>query len=259
MAKRSENRDKAYELWLNHKGDISLKDIAARLSVSDSLVRKWKSLDQWSLADRDIGNGNVTVKDGNVTKAIGAPYGNRNGVGHGPPKGSRNAAGHHRPDGYRGNHNGIKHGLYAKFLPAETLEIAEKVADMTPIDMLWGSICMKYAAIIRAQRIMYVVDAEDSTRRVIAAGDTVSSFSYQEAWDKQATFLQAQAKAMKALSDMIKQYDELCQSEAATEEQRLRIDKLRIEVDAMKNSQGNDDGVKIIDDLEVSDDGDTAE
>ena len=76
---------------------------------------------------------------------------------------------------------------------------------------------------------------------------------------KQATFLQAQSKAMKALSDMIKQYDELCQSEAATEEQRLRIDKLRIEVDAMKNSQGNDDEVKIIDDLEVSDDGDTAE
>lgn len=204
MAKRSENRDKAYELWLNYKGDINLKDIAARLNVSDSLVRKWKSLDNWSLDDRGVGNGNgngnVTVKDGNVTKSRGAPYGNRNGVGHGPPKGSRNAAGHHRPDGYRGNHNSIKHGLYAKYLPAETLEIAEEVAAISPIDMLWSNICIKYAAILRAQRIMNVVDADDMTKRVISDGDMVTSYSYQEAWDKQASFLNAQAKAMRTLT-----------------------------------------------------------
>ena len=74
MAKRSEKRDKAYELWLNYKGDISLKNIAARLNVSDSLIRKWKSLDHWSLDDRGIGNGNVTVRKRSVTKRS-APFG----------------------------------------------------------------------------------------------------------------------------------------------------------------------------------------
>ena len=71
MAKRSENRDKAYEIWLNRNGEISLKDIASQIGVSDTLVRKWKSQDKWSLSDGNIGNvwhGNVTVKNGNVTK-----------------------------------------------------------------------------------------------------------------------------------------------------------------------------------------------
>lgn len=115
MAKRSENRDKAYEIWLNRKGEISLKDIASQIGVSDTLVRKWKSQDKWALSDGNIGNGwhgNVTVKNGNVTKKTGAPYGNKNAVGHGAPKGNKNAARPHRPDGYRRNTNGVKTGEY---------------------------------------------------------------------------------------------------------------------------------------------------
>ena len=87
MAKRSENRNKAYEIWRGYKGDISLKEIAERVGVSDGLIRKWKSQDKWSL-DGNIGNGNM----GNVTKKTGAPYGNKNAVGHGAPKGNKNAA-----------------------------------------------------------------------------------------------------------------------------------------------------------------------
>ena len=264
MAKRSEKRDKAYELWLNYKGDISLKNIAARLDVSDSLIRKWKSLDHWSLDDRGIGNGNVTVKDGNVTKNIngGAVYGNRYSAGHGAPKGNKNSVGH-RPSVPLRNHNAMKHGLYAKYLPKETFEIAQAVDDMSPLDILWSNICMKYAAILRAQKIMHVEDIDDMTkvlkRTKDASGTTGVSrereYELQFAWDKQGAFLQAQAKAMRVLTDMIKQYEEMCKSEAATEEQQLRIAKLRIEVDAMKSGQDKDDDVRIIDDLEVDGNG----
>lgn len=245
MAKRSEKRDKAYELWLNYKGDISLKNIAARLDVSDSLIRKWKSLDHWSLDDRGIGNGNVTVKDGNVTKNIngGAVYGNRYSAGHGAPKGNKNSVGH-RPSVPLRNHNAMKHGLYAKYLPKETFEIAQAVDDMSPLDILWSNICMKYAAILRAQRIMNVKNIDDCTKHVVVDGEAVTSYSYQEAWDKQGAFLQAQSRAMRALTDMIKQYNELCKSEIATEEQRLRIEKLRAEVDAMANAD-HDERIEI--------------
>lgn len=44
---RSPNRDKAYEIYKEHNGDIKLKDIAAQLNLKDTQIRKWKSQDQW--------------------------------------------------------------------------------------------------------------------------------------------------------------------------------------------------------------------
>ena len=76
----------------------------------------------------------------------------------------------------------------------------------------------------------------------------------QFAWDKQATFLKAQSTAMTALTNMLKQYEELCRSEMATEEQRLRVEKLRAEVETLRKGGDDSDGVSIIDD--IGDDGD---
>lgn len=44
---RSPNRDKAYEIYKLNNGEILLKDIAAQLDVKDTQVRKWKSQDKW--------------------------------------------------------------------------------------------------------------------------------------------------------------------------------------------------------------------
>ena len=44
---RSPAREKAKDLYLKAKGNIVLKDIASKLGVLDSQVRKWKSLDKW--------------------------------------------------------------------------------------------------------------------------------------------------------------------------------------------------------------------
>ncbi|CAH2213221.1 phage terminase small subunit-related protein [Tepidibacter aestuarii] len=38
---RSPNRDKAKEIYLDSKGLVKLKDIAAELGVRDSQIRKW--------------------------------------------------------------------------------------------------------------------------------------------------------------------------------------------------------------------------
>lgn len=62
---RSPNRDKAYALWKSSGGKKPLKDIAAELFVTDTLVRKWKSQDNWERGEK----GNVTKQNkGNVTK-----------------------------------------------------------------------------------------------------------------------------------------------------------------------------------------------
>lgn len=137
------------------------------------------------------------------------------------------------------NINAVKHGLFAKYLPAETLELVGAIETMSPIDILWENICLKYAAIIRSQKIMYVKDADDFTERVVAEGKGMA-YQYNEAYDKQATFLTAQSRAMGTLMNLIKQYEEMCNSELATEEQKLRIEKLKKEI-----NNGDDDKITI--------------
>lgn len=44
---RSPNRDKAYEIYKLNNGEILLKDIATQLNVSESTVRSWKTKDNW--------------------------------------------------------------------------------------------------------------------------------------------------------------------------------------------------------------------
>lgn len=138
------------------------------------------------------------------------------------------------------NTNAVKHGLFAKYLPAETLELVGAIETMSPIDILWENICLKYAAIIRSQKIMYVKDDKDVTKRITMDGAEATAYQYIEAYDKQATFLMAQSRAMGTLMNLIKQYEEMCNSELATEEQKLRIEKLKKEI-----TNGADDKITI--------------
>lgn len=184
---RSPNRDKALQLWLDSGRKRQLKDIAAELQVSEEQIRKWKNQDKWD---------KVTLPNakGNVTNHKGAPAGNQNAVGHGAPKQNKNAE---------------KYGFFSKYLPEETVSIIQEMPT-DPLDILWDQVQIAYAAIIRAQSIMYVRDR-----------------------DKHGNFLQAQARAQKTLEGLIKQYDELLHKnwELASEEQKARIAVLKSQVE----------------------------
>lgn len=208
---RSPKRDEAHQMWLASDGKMKLKDIAAELGVSETQVRKWKNQDKW--------NGNVTNQmNGNVTKRKpGAPKGNKNAVGHGAPKGNQNAT---------------KHGLFSRYLPEDTREIFFSLDSEDPLDLLWDQIKLAYTAIMRAQQIMHVQDQEDKTiekveeRKGKIKGER---WEVQQAWDKQASFLQAQAKAQRELTSMIRQYEELLHKnwKLATKEQKARIAQMK--------------------------------
>lgn len=133
-----------------------------------------------------------------------------------------------------GNQKARTHGLYAKYVPEETLEIMDGERDKSTLDSLWESICLQKAAIVRAQRIMFVRDAADITkvqkRLKSGRGGKEVEFELQLPWDKQATFLKAQSRAMGTLNNMIRQYEEMLHQSADNEEQRLRIEKLKAEV-----------------------------
>lgn len=145
------------------------------------------------------------------------------------------------------NTNAVKHGLFSKYLPAETLELVGTIEKMSPLDILWENICLKHAAIIRSQKIMFVENADDYTKRTTLEGESLA-FQYTEAYEKQASFLIAQSRAMGTLMSLIKQYDELCRSSLATDEQRLRIEKLKTEIARTRESD-NPAKVEIVDNV----------
>lgn len=180
--------DEAFALF---RQGLKLKEIAEKLDLPEGTVRSWKNRNKW--------NATLQKKDCNVAKKKGGQPGNKNAIGNsgGAPKENTNA---------------VKHGLFSKYLPKDSLDIIEAIKDKSPLDLIWDAIEIQYAAIIRAQQIMYVEDKNDKTIEKIgeSSGDTWSEkWEVQQAWDKQASFLKAQSKAVDSLKNMVKDYLEL--------------------------------------------------
>ena len=209
--------DKAYELF---KQGYKLIDISKELDIPEGTIRSWKNRYKW-------GSATLQKDKCNVAKKKGGQPGNKNSIGNGAPEKNKNAE---------------KHGFLAKWLPKETAEIMNSIEQINPLDILWNNIQLQYTAIIRAQNLMYVKDQTDKTTTQIAQsdGDTSSSekWEVQQAWDKQATFLQAQSRAMTTLNSMVKQYDDMLHKnwDLATEEQKARIAVLKSKVDDTNKS-----------------------
>lgn len=213
----------------DYMSGMKYKDIAEKYDVSLNTVKSWKQRHGW---DRKKG---AHKQKGVHTNKGGAPPGNQNA------KGNRGG-----PGGPPQNSKAVKHGFFQKYLPAESLEIIEQLQERSPLDIVWDNIMIQYTAIIRAQQIMYVRDRDDITTTQIEEKQGDSSWGQkwevQQAWDKQATFLQAQSRAMGTLQSLIRQYDELLRTELATDEQKARIEVLRSKV---PNKDGVDPNAQI--------------
>ena len=232
---RSPNREKSFEIYKEHDGNIENRRIAEMLGISEKTVGGWKCKDAWESKL----NGVLQSKERSTPKEKGAQPGNNNAVGHGAPE---------------RNNNAEKHGLFRKYLPEETVSIIEQMPK-DPLDILWDQVQIAYAAIIRAQQIMYVRDRDDKTiERIGVKKGKISGeeWEVQQAWDKQANFLQAQARAQKTLEGLIKQYDELLHKrwDLATEEQRARINHVKAQTArlSLEPQVDEEDGVNIIND-----------
>lgn len=209
----------------DYQRGMKYKDIAEKYGVSLNTVKSWKQRHGW---ERKKG---AHSEKGMRTKRTGAPLGNKNAVGNNGGAPLRNS-------------NAVTHGLFQKYLPAESLKIMEQLQESSPLDIVWNNIMIQYTAIIRAQQIMYVRNRDDKTieRVEYKDGNVIGEkWEVQQAWDKQATFLQAQSRAMATLQSLIRQYDELLRTELATEEQELRVTKLKGEITVLEQKAAKED------------------
>lgn len=229
---------------------INPKQLAEKYDTSLNTIKSWVKRYGWSKIKSEQGAPSTIegapsgVQSAPLKRKKGAPPGNQNAVGHGAPKGNKNAE---------------KYGFFSKYLPEETVSIIRDMPE-DPLDVLWDQIQIAYAAIIRAQKIMYVKDRDDKTIEKVEdkCGNVVGErWEVQEAWDKHGNFLQAQARAQKTLEGMINRYEDLLHKnwDLATEEQKARIDQMRANTERIKKNSNDDDGedgVTIVNDAQES-------
>lgn len=200
------------------------KEICEKYSISINTLKSWIKRYKWAEEKRNKG---APKNKG------GAPLKNKNAVGHGAPKGNKNAE---------------KFGFFSKYIPEEALELMENIVEKSQLDILWEQITIQYAAIIRAQKIMYVRDKDDMARELkkIKSSEHGEEMEYelQFAWDRNATFLNAQSRAMGELRSLIKQYDTMINANwsLVTEEQKIRIEKLKLDISNMKGDSKDKSG-----------------
>ncbi|HBF5861343.1 TPA: hypothetical protein KOR81_001802 [Clostridioides difficile] len=211
------------------------KEISSKYDISLNTLKSWIKRYNWA----------SEKKKGAPINKRGAPFSNKNSVGHGAPKENKNAE---------------KFGFFSKYLPEETRELIQEISIKDKFDILWEQITIQYAAIIRAQKIMYVKDKEEMIKELKKHESTENGekieYEFQFAWDRQASFLNAQSRAMSELRSLIKQYDEMIHKDwnLATEEQKNRVEKLKCEVRELNRTDDEDDELKIVIDYGDSND-----
>lgn len=235
---RSPNRDKAFEIYKQHKGCITPREIAKILNEKSSKISVWKNQDRWD--EKYINKG-------------GAPKGNLNNLKNGM---------HLDPTKH------LEEDFLKKYIPNATKKIIVETAEagLNTLDILWSNIQLQFAAIVRSQRIMNVTsknemikelkktkvqkelqESEETGKEELVETYREEEFEFQFAWDRQATFLTAQSKAMTTLQNMIAKYEELLHKnwDLSSLEQKLRINKLKADISEITGEGNNfdsDDG-----------------
>ena len=232
---RDPNRDKAFEIWKQHDGNITNRAIAEQLEIDEKKVAVWKQRDKWNVVQQTKGNVVQQKKK----------------------KGAKDKKKVRYPNGHPGNKNpenqfakrnqaAKTHGFFSRYIPVETLEIMNSINEAEPADLIWTQIQIQYAAIIRAQQIMHVQSKNEMIKELkkakyeYIAGEkkgefekvvTEEEYDFQFAWDRQATFLTAQTRALSELRASIKQFDEMA---SADDERRLKLENMRLMAEKTK-------------------------
>ncbi|HBX22658.1 MAG TPA: hypothetical protein DEF34_03320 [Desulfotomaculum sp.] len=180
-----------------------------------------------------------------------------------------------------GNQNGMQHGFFRKIFPddEETLALVGEIMEKGPLDILWENIMIQYLAIARAQKIMFVTAKDEMIRELkkkkVELGPNPrhnpesedgepfeetyreEEWEFQFAWDRQATLLNAQAKAMQTIEKLVSRYEALLQSGRGSEEHQLKLDKLKADIAKVKDDkQDKPMKVVIVDDIPGDDEND---
>lgn len=222
---------------------LKYKEIAEEHGVSINTVKSWKRRHEWT---REKG---APIEKSVHTNKPGAPKHNKNAIGN-------------RGGAPVGNDNASSHGFFRTIFPddEETLQIVEAISSKGPVDMIWENIVIKYTAIARAQKLMYVTDQNDMTKELKkekshfseSGSGTEEEYEIQFAWDKHAAFLTAQSRAMSELRSLIKDFIHLSGQD---DHRRTQLEKMQHDMKVTQEKLDLEKAKANIDDGDYEDDG----
>ena len=199
---RSPNRDKAFEIYKEHDGNIELVEIAGILNVPEGTVRGWKNKDGW---DRKL-NGTFQ-KNTERSKPKGGQPGNQNAVDHGAPPGNLNA---------------VKHGayqtIYAAYLPADEKAVYEQLPGDADLEAEIRLLRLKITRLLNRQEDFFYDMFGNRHDKQISEED------------REAGIL----ACAKQLEKLVRTQDKIRRSALDDEEQRARVAKLQVEINKIK-------------------------
>ena len=211
---RSPNRDKAFEIYKEHGGNIENRRIAEMLDISEKTVGGWKCKDKWD----DSLNGVLQSEERSTPKEKGGQPGNQNAVDHGAPPGNLNA---------------IKHGayqtIYAAYLPADEKAVYEQLPGDADLEAEIRLLRLKITRLLnRKEDFFYDMFGDRHDKQISEE-------------DREAGIL----ACAKQLEKLVRTQDKIRRSALDDEEQRARIAKLQAETARMAEAEDDYDGVTI--------------
>ncbi|WP_336883811.1 phage terminase small subunit [Priestia koreensis] len=216
---RDPRRDEAFEIWKQHKGEITNRAIADQLDVDEKKVAVWKQRDKWNVVQQINESCTKKRKTGKSADKKEKRSGNPN------PKQQfteRNSA-------------ATKHGLFSKYLHREQIEIMDMLRDLDISNQIWLHIEIKSSAIIRMQKIMWVEDANDHLKEESGnswgEGGGGESFKVAFAYERYESYIKAQSRAMAEYRNLVKQFLELAHFD---DERRLKLEQIDVNIQKAK-------------------------
>ena len=232
------NWDEIKQEWENTK--ITLADLAEKHGVKLGTLKSRKSREKWST--------DATKKDATKMKKVATisskdaiePDGDKIHQDEPPKKDGRvkRRSGNPNPQNQftKRNRAAMIHGLRSKFLFPEQVEIMEALQDFDVVDQLWLQIELSFAAIIRAQKIMWVEDPFDHLKEVSGEmdGESISKVDYKViyAHERYESYIKAQTRAFAEHRNLVKQFMDLTTED---DERRLKLEQMQLNMEKTKN------------------------
>lgn len=227
-------------------GNYYIKNGGDKMAKIDKNKHGKEFKDQWEQIEKKKGFAICGAKTGKGTPCAKPSGWGTNHVGTGRCKLHGGAS-----TGVKGNQNARKHGLYSKYIPAETVEMVNDLQGETVADILLKGIRLQFAKIIQMQRYN---DYEDSTKtKILEIDENVQGdkFSQKQAIEKttetekgyqvQSELLKTQSKAFGTLANMIRQYNLLITEKDLNDLQIAQIEKIKVDIEKTKFDMGAND------------------
>lgn len=231
---------------------ITFKALAEKYDVKEGTLKSRRSREGWSREkDATIQKDATVNSDGVATDSSDRKKSGKNkSTSNGKRKKQGNRSGNPNPvmQFTKRNRAAVKHGLFSKYINEEQQEIIDSMQELTIADQVWTQIEIKFSAIIRLQKIMWVQDEHDHLDGVSGRSEGLDgrseTYKILYAHERYESYIKAQARAMAEYRNLVKQYieltDEFDERRLKLEGMQLNIDKTNAEIEKISGNQ--DDG-----------------